>query len=146
MNKTGIYAPLAAVTVLTCYSVHAWCQAVYVDAVPEGMQSTRLVYAFKERLRRSSTLRVVDAEQDSALQVHLHAMDPDANGYQTVYSVAWTFSQPAYPVGFRFYNDSTVGFCGSNRIGECADSLAGKTDEFASQLREFMRQVFSKKK
>lgn len=121
-------------------------QTIYVDANPNGMQSNRLSYAFKQNLLRSATLKAVDNEKDSVMQVHLNLLDTDQSSYSTAYSVVWTFTQPAYPEGFKFYDNSLVGICGSNRIAECADSLTAQTDQLATQLRQLIRQAYPQKK
>jgi len=142
--KNSMIVPLCGLIFSYCATAEAQT-SVYVEATPTGIQSSRLAYQLRESLGRSTTLKLVDEEKDSAIQVHLSAMDTDQNSYLTAYSVAWTFTDIAYPAGFKLYNQSFVGICGSAKIAECADSLTAETDQTAVQLRAFIRQALSKK-
>jgi hypothetical protein len=124
----------------------AFAQAVYIESTARGMQAERLIYAIKEKLRASSTMRVVDNENDSALQIRVNAMDTDSTAYQAVYAVTWTFSSPQYPAGLKFYDNSTVGICGAQRIAECGDTLVAETDKEASDLRQLMKSALNSSK
>jgi len=79
-------------------------------------------------------------------KVRVNAMDTDSTAYQAVYAVTWTFSSPQYPAGLKFYDNSTVGICGAQRIAECGDTLVAESDKEASDLRQLMKSALNSSK
>jgi hypothetical protein len=109
--------------------------AVFVDASAPDVQEGRLVYAVKGQIRRSASMRLVDAEKESGFQLRLNTLDPDNNNYRTIYSMAVTLVNLSNPATFSMYLDSTVGSCGANVIDQCANSIVARADTSVSGIR-----------
>lgn len=114
---------------------------VWVDDTAKDTVGQRLVYAFKEQIRRSAALAITENEEDDAgrLGVHIVTMDPDdnKNGNWTIYSFTVTMRTfHKYPT--EAYLVQSVGKCGSSRIEECASGLVATTDRQASYVRKLL--------
>ena len=130
---------LISIIVLAITSANGFAQdrrsAVFVDASAPDGQGDRLVYAVKEQIRRSASMRLVDTEKESGFQLHLSTLDPDNNNYRTIYSMTVTLANLNNPAIFSMYLDSTVGSCGANVIDQCANSIVARADTSVSGIR-----------
>ena len=109
--------------------------AVFIDASAPDMQGGRLVYAVKEQIRKSASMRLVDAEKESGFQLHISTLDPDNSNWRTIYSMTVTVVNFSAPASFSMYLDSTVGSCGANVIDQCANSIVARLDTSVSGIR-----------
>lgn len=130
---------IGAGLVLTALTLPAMCLAqqtsVYIQSSANANDNigTQLAYHLRESIRSSRGLRLVDAENKSAIQVRLVTLNPDDNNsYQTVYSAVIT-------TGFeslKYYLTNYVGVCGRNMTRSCAEGLTANVDETATDLRK----------
>lgn len=107
----------------------------------------RLVFAAKERIRASSSLGIYFDQTVPRMQVRIVTLEksPSSPGYSTVYSVVFLWNNPKLP--FPIYLTQQVGYCGSERIHECADRLvANIAEESEPMARLDQRQVKPVKK
>jgi hypothetical protein len=118
-----------------------------VEVVSSGQDPVgqRLVYFFKDAIRRSSTF-TLSLEENLGFRVSIVTLDPEqrrtAEGYWTVYSATWTWNNPEQP--FPFYLQQVVGTCGSNRVRECADSLLVVTNDQLERVARLIRRALSR--
>ena len=111
---------------------------VEVISTTPDMVGQRLVYYLKEGIRSSSSLGISFDQKKVRMQVNVVTLDQSQTypGYSTVYSVVILWNNPAQP--FPFYLNQYVGYCGSDRIHECADGLVANVSEQADDvLRAF---------
>jgi len=104
---------------------------IYVFASANDPVGSQLVYKIRENLRVSKTFELTLHENDSGFQIRIVTLDPNDNGYQTVYSVVWT----AKTNDSFLYWDQLVGICGLNRVSQVADQIVSKTDEMVIDLQ-----------
>lgn len=122
---------------------------IYVAPSTQDIVGSRLVYAIKEGIRRSSGMSLVDRDEDSALTVNIVTLDPDQGSQmsstRTIYSVVWTVKTfHATPVDM--YLTNSVGLCGAGKVSECADTLVANTDEQATKVGGWLRSAIEKSK
>ena len=95
---------------------------VEVTSNAKDMVGSQLVYAVKENIRRSDSMKLTYSDKSYRLHVRFVTLDPSTNqsGYSTIYSLVITFDNPN---SIPLYLTSEVGTCGANRVNECAGSL-----------------------
>lgn len=121
--------------------------AVWVEATAPDMVGSRLVYAIKEGIRKSSGLRLVDRIEDSALRLHMTTLDPNQNqrnaNYSTAYAIAYTGRTLQTPPVDAFITQ-LIGTCGADVVDQCAQSVLARTDQQAEFLRSVFREVLER--
>ena len=112
-------------------SCATWGQTVNVTMLHtgEGSEGGRLAYLVRAELRNNRAVRYIDKPDSTHLAVNLVTLQ-DSTLPITHYSAAWSYGPPLQDV----YLTSTVGVCGANKIRECAESVAAKTDEIVSNF------------
>ncbi|MBI2380196.1 MAG: hypothetical protein HYV16_05550 [Gammaproteobacteria bacterium] len=94
----------------------------------------RLVYAIKEGVQRSASMRISESER-GRVGVIISSVDMKDGGLDGVsaYSIVWVLAQEGN--GVSIYIDSTVGFCGGLRVAECADAIVARTSSRIESIR-----------
>lgn len=113
---------------------------IYVSSSGEDSVGQRLVYSIKQHLRKDPTVAVTDSPKGASLVLHVMTMDPnvDAPGSSgltnrlTAYSALWLIPHPG-ALDSLIYND--FGVCGTGKIYECSETIAARTDKYASEVR-----------
>lgn len=113
---------------------------VYVASAPKDSVGSRMIYAFRETIRRSSMMELVPNASDATYVIDVATLDPfestdtAASGRSTIYSVVWTvrFNQ-----GGLTYWAHSVGACDTSRrnVNECGERLAADTERVVSSVR-----------
>ena len=114
---------------------------VYLGATAEDSVGSRLVYAMKEKIRRSAGITLVDRDQDGRIKVQIVTLDPDNGEYagrRTIYSVVWT-AKTFHDTPVDMFLTNSVGLCGTSRVQECADGLVADTDSQAARIRTLIQ-------
>lgn len=115
---------------------------VHISAqTSDDLVGNRMVFALKEKIRRSAGMSLVDKEGSGVLTLRITTLDPDRknkdSGNQTIYSVAWTVESFHNPP-MTIYLNSNVGLCGANRVQECADDFAADADKRATIIKKLL--------
>ena len=129
-------AKVLLIVVLVLIPLAASAQ-VAVQIVHSGYDTVgqRLVFYYKEAIRRSSSFRLV-LDDNLGLRVRVVTLEPAGSGgvgYSTVYSATWTWNNPDQL--FDFYLTQVVGTCGSSRVHECAENLLVETNNQLERLQ-----------
>lgn len=113
---------------------------VYVIASADDTVGNRLVYAIKERIRRSAAMEYVDRPQDGIIGVEIVTLNPDRaeDSRRTIYSIVWT-TKTFHDTPVTMFLTNSVGICGSSRIQECADDLVADTDKQVTKVRTWIQ-------
>ena len=86
-------------------------------------------------------MAVADREKDSIFRIEIVTLDPDrdlsAKNSRTVYSLVWT-AKTLHATPVNMYLSNYVGVCGSERVKECAASLAAETDTWVARVRGWL--------
>ena len=87
----------------------------------------RLVYEFKELVRKSNSMKLT-TENESRIQVIIQSMDSDDKrpNIYSIYTVIWNIVPKN---GVPHYFNSVMGYCGSLVISDVASRLIAQTDE-----------------
>ncbi|WP_368640602.1 hypothetical protein ABRZ04_05315 [Castellaniella ginsengisoli] len=93
----------------------------------------RVVYKFKEEIRKSLALRLVTEKTQSDIVVAIVSIPGDDSKAATYMSVAWLLQSKRKDPVFDAYLNQSIRSCGSKVTGQCAESLAAVTDEIASK-------------
>lgn len=98
---------------------------------PVGSQ---LVYAIKEKIRQSSSLELSLDSSVLRMQAQIVTLDqyPQSPGISTVYSVVLTWNNPEQPL--PFYLTQYTGYCGSQAVDSCADTVVAKISDQSDQI------------
>jgi len=107
---------------------------VEINSTTPDVVGQRLVFALKEGIRSSSSLGISFDQSKPRMQVNVVTLDQSttSSGYSTVYAVVILWNNPAQP--FPLYLTQFVGYCGSNRVRECADGLVANVSEQADGM------------
>lgn len=97
---------------------------VFVSAQTQGQIGEQLVFELREQLRASQALQLAATASDAANEVHLNTLD-NGDG-QVVYAVVWLNGNGKQ---LPTYRTSTVGYCGSSILPNCARSILSRTDD-----------------
>ncbi len=85
----------------------------------------RVAYEFKEAIRRSASMRLVQPGREVLIHLMLVAVPPVPNSYAS-YSITWILRGPEK--GLNYYITSSAATCGTMKVKECAESLVAATD------------------
>ena len=128
---------LLAVTAAPCFAQ----MKVYVGSTAEDSVGGRLVYAMKEKIRRSAGMILVDRDEDARIAVRVVTLDPDTaggSGRRTIYSAVLT-AQTFHNTPVDMFLTNYVGMCGTARIQECADDLVVVTDRYVTKVKTWIQ-------
>lgn len=108
------------------------CPILIIDDSTDTV-GQRLVYKFKEAIRRSSTMTITLDKKSAALEIQFSTLDrlPDTPGLSTIYSVTWILILGDKT---RTFYDSTLGYCGASRLDEDAENFVAKTDAIVDEI------------
>lgn len=115
--------------------------SVYLGATADDSVGGRLVYAMKEKIRRSAGMTLVDRDQDGRIAVQIVTLDPDSSsggGRRTIYSVVW-LAKTFHETPIDMFLTNSVGLCGSNKVQECAEDLVADTDKQVTKVRTWIQ-------
>ena len=115
--------------------------AIIVSATSDDIVGQRLVYKVKEELRRSTGLRLAEANENSGLYLRLVTLDSDTNapGVSTTYSAVWVLESPDFI--WPYFLHATAGYCGTSRVDETAQSLVAITDEVLVNTQRYLQNL-----
>lgn len=138
-----LFTALVGFVLFGVSNAHAQTPVFVIGQAPDIVGS-RLVYAVKEGIRRSSGLHFVERPQDGFIGLYIVSLDPDSDtaqrGLRTIYSVVWTLKSLGENQ-FNVYLTSIVGTCGANRVPEFADSIVAITDDEASKFLSLLQDL-----
>lgn len=114
---------------------------VMVDYSGDDSVGGRLVYEFKEEIKKSESMRL-SLIDEFGIRISIITMDSNKSdtGYSTVYSIVWLWNTPGDP--FPFYLTSSVGYCGSSRVSEVAKDLVAATYEQSEAMLKVLISIF----
>lgn len=99
---------------------------IEVSASGNDSVGRQLSYFIQQDLSASSTMRLTDSNE---LRIRLSLITLDADrqspGYETVYSVVWTWINPKQ--AFPLFLNQSVGYCGEDRVQQCAETIVADT-------------------
>lgn len=126
---------LIVATVLISIPLGSLAQVpVQVIETSEDPVGQRLTYNIKEEIRESQGLTIAHDLQSQRMQFRIVTLDqnPSLPGNSTVYSavILWVNPNIALPV----FLDQQVGYCGSIRVEECAESLVAVISKQSDQI------------
>jgi hypothetical protein len=98
----------------------------------------RLVYQLKEKIRASHSMDLIPNCDNGCWRIIVYTLDkePDDSalkGRATVFSVIW-LGMPQNQPGTALFLDSTIGYCGSERVVETAENIIAHTDRLFSKM------------
>lgn len=103
----------------------------------EDITGRRLVFKMKEIFRSSQRFDLTD--DDSAVMLIVfqtmprYPKQPDSS---TIYSIVWASRLiQSWPI----YIDSTLGYCGAQKIDEVAEDLVADTDNVVSDIIKYLK-------
>lgn len=134
MKKVLLAAFLSFLTTLPAGAADSGF-AVYVNATTPDPVGKQLVFAIKENLRRSEGMQFASAPNDAFIGVSIVTLDPEENGYSTVYSVVLTSKDGGSERPHFDYENNIVGMCGANRVQYCASSIVASIDELSETYK-----------
>jgi len=109
--------------------------AVEIESTSEDPVGQNFIYKIKEGINKSSSMHVTYENEDRfCLSIITLDADKENYGLKTVYSVTYLFKSSTIP--FPYYLNSSVGYCGANRVQQCADGIVADT---FSQIEEMIR-------
>jgi len=129
---------------------------IFIKSTCNGPTGERLIYQVKQDIDRSNLFNLVEDSSYAKIQLILSTLDPKDHGTAqddplnmtkalkpyTVYSVVWAVRIPLNQVGDpRFYWDTYVGICGSERVLNVAEDIVDKTEEISRTYIELVREV-----
>ncbi|HMM55082.1 MAG TPA: hypothetical protein PKC23_08705 [Candidatus Desulfobacillus sp.] len=112
-----------------CYSSCTLAQmSVFVAYSGKDLVGPRLIYAVKEKIRQSSSLRLSLDLNESVLQGRIVTIDWDTRkpGYATIYSLVITLGVPETQSQSSYFIQQSTGVCGTKRIQECAEDIVAE--------------------
>ncbi len=120
-------------------------EAVFAEMPVEVISRTpdtvgqRLVFAMKEGIRTSASLGISFDQTKPRMQVNVVTLDQNSSnpGYSTTYSLVILWDNPEQV--FPFYLTQYVGYCGSNRVRECADDLVASVSEKSDEIIKLLQ-------
>lgn len=112
-----------------------WSQApttktpVEIVSTSNDLVGQRLVYKVKENIRASNAMSLTFDTNIPRFQICIVTIDnnPNVQGGETAYSAVFLWNGPT--LAFPFYLNSDVGFSGSARIDEAAQSIVADANE-----------------
>ena len=117
------------------YSSSALAQmSVQVLSTADDPVGARLVYALKEQIRQSSSLKLSLDPDEMGLQANIVTLEqnPRQPGNSTVYSLVITWHNPQIP--FPYLINQYTGYCGSDRVRSCAENLVAEISDTSDKL------------
>lgn len=101
----------------------------------DDMIGSRLVYQVKELIRSSRSMKLV-SNNGARFIINIVSLDHDPNspGHRSVYSVSILFS--FVEGGYPLYLTSLVGYAGSDRVRDAAESLVATADRAIESFLE----------
>jgi hypothetical protein len=98
----------------------------------------RLVYELKEKIRASQSMDLIPNCDNGCWRIIIYTLDkePDDSalkGRATVFSVIW-LGMPQNQPGTALFLDSSIGYCGGQRVAETAENIVAQTDRLFSKM------------
>jgi hypothetical protein len=124
----------AIVGLMCAISVAEAQMPVQVESKSPDSVGQQLVYQFKGRAGFSSSLTTAFVQDKPRLQVNFVTMDQHEGlpGTSTLYAVVVLWRHPEEPL--PLYLTHSVGYCGSQRIADCAGRLIAHVSEQADHV------------
>jgi hypothetical protein len=133
MKRCGVFLALAITLVTASFADELPHVCVITQA--EDTVGERLVYNVKELIRKSHAMKFMPSERETnCLRLIINTIELEerpTRGMSTVFSVTWVAALGTHEEG---YIDSTVGYCGSKRVTETAESIVARTERLVSSL------------
>jgi hypothetical protein len=124
-------------------NVYSFDMPIEVAHTGDDTVGKKLVYFLKESIQASSSMHLYTSDDSLRIQLSIVTLEdnPKNPGSSSVYSVTWLWNneQTLWP----YYLTSSVGYCGSDRVKSCAESLTAGTYEEAEKIFKLM-EAYSK--
>jgi hypothetical protein len=148
-KKSNVNNILFIVLIVITFSSNLFSQtSIQVIGYSEDITGERLIYLFKEEIRKSKTFDLVGSTGDR-WQIVIKTMpkEKDNPNISTIYLVVWNvvFENICDIDEISMYYSSTIGYCGMNVVLHSAQSLVAQTDEYISDFLEEVRKNRKKK-
>lgn len=128
---------MAAAAVLTASAASAQDRiGVLINFNGDDAAGKRLAYFLRDEVRKSGTFREVTKSEDSAFTLDFITIDPATSGSLTSYSYAIQFTNDD---GFNYFIASYAGYCGSDRLKDCAELLVGNLGEKLESIKAALK-------
>ncbi|MFO1408641.1 MAG: hypothetical protein U1F08_14085 [Steroidobacteraceae bacterium] len=115
---------------------------VYLGATADDPVGSRLAYRIKEQIRKSGQMEFVPSASDAFVGLNLTTLDPDDAARRTVYSLVVTIRDfSAKDAELFYYWSSYVGTCGTNKVDECAESIAADVDQVVDSWKSALSKL-----
>lgn len=117
------------------FSSSAFAQMpVQVISTADDSVGKRLIYSLKEQILQSSSLSLSLGQGRIGLQANIVTLEqnPLQPGVSTVYSLVVSWKSVDMP--FPFLVDQYTGYCGTDRVRSCAESLVAAISEASDSL------------
>ena len=111
-------------------------ELVPVRVIDKSTDTTgaRLCYQVKESIRRSSNMTLIE-KNESSIVINISTIPySKSENTATIYSIIWTLNVPQFRQ--PQYLNSTLGYVGSTRIDETAESIIAFTDNILAAWRQ----------
>lgn len=113
---------------------------IYVNSDASDSVGRQVLYEYKEAIHRSGVMKIANTEEKAGYKVFFNSIELKTNatsgdGYSTVFSMNWTIN---FPQCSGLYWSSTVGYCGIDRVKDCAADLVSQTERVVSEFRKII--------
>jgi len=127
---TAVFASLPAAAAETNARVPVYVQADCKD----DTVGQRVVYHLREAIRRSSSMSSVASLNASELVVGMVCLSPAPAEAGRLSNYAYAVKFVNYRGPYDYHLSLSVGSCGTNRVTECADTIAAALDDDMTKL------------
>jgi hypothetical protein len=105
-----------------------------VEHTGDDIVGSNLAYLVKEDIRKSVSLEISFNSKQARMQVDVNTLDrnPQTPGLATVYAVDILWINPTQV--FPLYITSNVGYCGADKVQECAMSIVAEISEQSDNI------------
>jgi hypothetical protein len=128
---------LAALCILvSLLGSKAFAFDIPVEVIESGEDrlGRRLVYLLKEGINKSSSMHITYNKDELRITVRILTVANGAPKSATAYGASFLISRPKE---LAIYDSSTVGYCGADRLQECADSLVVDAYNLAEEVHKY---------
>ena len=133
MKRCGVLLVLAFTLVTASFAGEL--PHVCVISHAEGTVGERLVYNIKEFIRNFHAMKFMASEKETnCLRLIINTIpleERPASNMSTVFSVTWVVALGSHEEG---YIDSTLGYCGTKRVTETAESIVARTERLVGAM------------
>jgi hypothetical protein len=134
-------ATILATLMLPCIALGADKPAKFKIQIVDNSSDSigqRLVYELKEKIRASQSMELTSNCDNGCWRIIVLSVDKEnqneaLKGFATVFSVIW-IGVADFPKGTPLFLDSTIGYCGGQRVKETAEDIVAHTDRLLGRM------------